>query len=321
MDVKMQLIEDLSKIKKPFSNAVLTIGNFDGVHKGHLALFELVRKKAEALSGTAVAVTFDPHPLVVLRPEHRPPLITLREQKVELIEKSGLLDVLVMIPFNRDFAAMAARDFINLLIEKIGMKALIVGPDYAFGRNREGNIALLKELGSARGFEVIVPDWVLPDNAEDRISSTAIRKTVADGKVEEVVPMLGRFYQVRGVVEHGRKRGGDLLGFPTANIRLADELCPATGVYAVTVEGPMGFHLGVANIGYSPTFDDKVFTVEVYLLDFKGELYGQKIRVNFVKRLRSEKKFSGVDALSAQIKQDVEETRRVLAEKGIRKSP
>lgn len=317
----MQLIEDLSKITKPFPNAVLTIGNFDGVHKGHLALFELVRKKAKELSGTAVAITFDPHPLVVLRPERRPPLITLREQKVELIQKSNLLDALIMIPFNRDFAAMGARDFIDLLIKKIGMKAIIVGPDYAFGRNREGNISLLKELGKECGFEVLVPDWVLPENAEDRISSTAIRKTVAEGRMEEVVPMLGRFYQVRGVVEHGRKRGGDLLGFPTANIRLADELCPAGGVYAVTVEGPMGFHLGVANIGYSPTFEDKIFTVEVFLLDFKGELYGEKIRVNFVKRLREEKKFSGVEALSAQIKADVEETRRVLEEKGIRKSP
>lgn len=315
----MQLIEDLSKIEKPFPNAVITIGNFDGVHKGHLALFELVRKKADALSGTAIAITFDPHPLVLLRPERRPPLITIREQKVELVEKSGLLDALIMIPFNREFAAMPARDFIDLLVTKIGMKAIIVGPDYAFGRNREGNISLLEELGKERGFEVIVPDWIMPENMDERISSTAIRKTVAEGKMEEVVPMLGRFYQVRGIVEHGRKRGGDLIGFPTANIKLMDELCPATGVYAVTVEGPMGFHLGVANIGYSPTFDDKVFTVEVYLLDFKGDLYGEKILVNFVKRLRDEMKFSGIDALSAQIKRDVEESKRIFEEKGIRK--
>lgn len=316
----MQFIENISKIKTPFPRAVVTIGNFDGVHKGHLALFSLVRKKADELNGTTVAITFDPHPLIVLRPERRPPLITLREQKVELIEKSGLLDALVMIPFDREFAAIPAKTFIDLLLARVGMKAIIVGPDYAFGRNREGNIALLKELGKEHGFEVMVPDWVLPDNAKDRISSTAIRKTVAEGKVEEVVPMLGRFYQVRGMVEHGRKRGGDLLGFPTANIRLMDELCPATGVYAVTVEGPMGFHLGVANIGYSPTFDDKIFTAEVHLLDFKGDLYGKKIRVNFIKRLREEKKFSGIEALSAQIRKDIEEARQIFENQGIQKN-
>jgi riboflavin kinase/FMN adenylyltransferase len=144
---------------------------------------------------------------------------------------------------------------------------------------------------------------------------------VSQGDMESVVPMLGRFYQVRGEVEPGRKRGGKLLGFPTANIRLQDELCPATGVYAVTVESDLGRHCGVANIGYSPTFGDNLFTVEVHILDFSGDLYGKKIRVNFIKRLRGEEKFSGIEALSAQIQKDIQNARMLFCEKGLTEIP
>lgn len=312
----MQLIEHISEIPHPFKNAVVTIGNFDGVHKGHTALFRQVRDRAETLQGTAVAITFDPHPLIVVRPERRPPLITLREQKIELFAASDLLDILMVLPFDKEFASIPAENFIrDFLIKTIGMKAIVVGPDYAFGRNREGNIHLLKKMGRELNFEVIVPGWITPDNMEDRISSTRIRQVVASGDVEAAVPMLGRYYQVRGEVEAGRQRGGRLLGFPTANIRLQDELCPASGVYAVTVETPGGRHTGVANIGYSPTFDDNIFTVEVHILDFSEDLYGKQIRINFIERLRGEKKFSGIEELSEQIRKDIIRAKEIFYEK------
>lgn len=311
----MELIEHIDKIIKPFHKAVVTIGNFDGVHKGHQALFRKVKKEALAVSGTSVAITFEPHPLRALG-KSGPPLITRKDQKIELITESGL-DKLICIPFTKEFATMSAADFVNdLLIAKIGMETIVVGPDYSFGRNREGNIDFLVRSGEERGFRVIVPEWIgtsgLPDSSgNDRISSTMIRNLVMEGRVDEAPQYLGRYYQIRGKVVRGRERGGSQLGFPTANIKLHDELCPKMGVYAVTVETVKGNFNGVANIGYSPTFDDHIFTIEAHILDFSDNLYGTRIRVNMIKRLRDEKKFSGIEELSAQIRSDIE-TARVL---------
>ena len=311
----MNITTDISAIEKPVAESVVTIGNFDGVHKGHRALFRVVKERAEATGGTSVAITFEPHPLVVIRPDHRPPLITQLEQKIELIEKTGSIDELLVIPFDKTFSDIPAPDFIReVLVEKIGMQAIVVGPDYAFGKDRAGNIDLLKKMGSELGFEVITPEWVESENQGDRISSTRIRSIVSAGEVHDVVEMLGRHYQIRGKVVTGRQRGGKLLGFPTANIALQDELCPATGVYVVRACTEDNIpRLGVANIGYSPTFDDHQFTIEVHIVDFEGDLYGKKLRVDFLKRLRSEMKFSGLDALMEQISQDVEEARAVFA--------
>ncbi|MCW7753745.1 bifunctional riboflavin kinase/FAD synthetase [Desulfobotulus sp. H1] len=318
----MQVIEHISEILQPFHKAVVSIGNFDGVHKGHTALFQRVREKADAIGGTAIGITFDPHPLVVIRPDHRPPLITMKEQKIELITATGMLDVLLVLPFDKKFATIPAEDFIRkFLIQTIGMQGIIVGPDYAFGRNREGSIELLERLGAELDFDVTVPQWITSENRHERISSTKIREVVALGNVEAAVPMLGRYYQVRGRVESGRQRGGRLLGFPTANIGLQDELCPAAGVYAVTAETHQGTHLGVANIGYSPTFDDNIFTVEVHILDFSENIYGKQIRINFIQRLRGEKKFSGIEALSQQIHYDIEKAREIFNQKELKEKP
>lgn len=310
----MRLIEDLEKIDEPFHNAVLTIGNFDGVHIGHQALFHEVIELADALGGTSVAMTFNPHPLRVVRPEARPPLITIYEQKVELIASAGI-DVLIGVPFNLEFAAIPAPRFIfDLLVQRIGMRAIVVGQDYTFGRNREGDIALLRQMAPRLGYEVLVADWIrVPSTASDRISSTRIRELVQAGKMAEAQKMLGRHYQIRGTVGVGRRRGGALLGFPTANITLQDELCPPTGVYAVTVQLAGIPYPGVANIGYSPTFDDHIFTVEVHLIDFKGDLYGHPIRVNFIDRIRDEIRFASLKDLSDQIHRDVQVARRILA--------
>lgn len=310
----MELIKHIDKIEKPFKNAVITIGNFDGVHIGHQALFHEVIEKAEALHGTSIVMTFEPHPVRVLKQNGHLQLITLYEQKVELIENSGV-DVLICVPFTKEFAAISAKEFVeDILLKSIGMKAIVVGEDYTFGKNREGDIALLQTYAKNLGFEVIIADWIQTSkNGPGRISSTRTRELVMAGKVGEAKKLLGRYYQIRGIVTTGRNRGGKLLGFPTANINLQDELCPKNGVYAVTVEC-MGKTLrGVANIGYSPTFDDHVFSVEVHILDFNDNIYGQKIRVNFVRRIRDEKKFSGISELSDQIKKDIVKARNILS--------
>ncbi|GAB6096856.1 bifunctional riboflavin kinase/FAD synthetase [Desulfatiferula olefinivorans] len=308
----MKLIEDLEQITEPFEKAVITIGNFDGVHKGHRALLDAAIEKARAISGTSVAVTFEPHPIRVLDKGSHPPLITIYEQKVELIEKSGI-DVLVSIPFTRAFAAMEPQDFVEtLLFKRLGMAAIVVGKDYSFGKKRQGNIAMLRAFGERLGFEVIIPPWVTTTDGSGRISSTRIRELVRSGDVKHAPALLGRHYQIRGKVVSGRDRGGKLLGFPTANINLRDELAPESGVYAVTVECSYGRFKGVANIGYSPTFDDHLFTVEVHILDFKHDIYQQDIRVNLIEKLRDEKKFSGIAELSEQIRRDIEKARTIL---------
>jgi len=310
----MQIIQDIETIKEPFKSAVITIGNFDGVHIGHQALFHEVIERAEAMDGTAIAMTFEPHPIRVIKQNGYPPLITLYEQKAELIEKAGI-DVLICIPFTMDFAALSARTFVEeILIERIGMKAVIVGQDYTFGNRREGNVELLKQYGDEMGFEVIVAEWIQATDADNhRISSTAIRELVTEGAMKRAGKMLGRNYQIRGTVARGRDRGGKLLGIPTANLNLQDELCPKAGVYAVIVSYDGRRYPGVANIGYSPTFDDHVFTVEAHILDFKKDIYGEKIMIDFVERLRGEIKFSGIDELIEQIDRDIVEARKILA--------
>jgi riboflavin kinase/FMN adenylyltransferase len=310
----MVLVERIENIAKPYKNAVITIGNFDGVHIGHQVLFHKVMEKAGILKGTSIVMTFEPHPMRILKPNGHPPLITLYEQKIELIERSGV-DVIICIPFTREFAAISAREFVgDILVKHIGMKAIVVGKDYTFGKNREGNLGLLKTFAKDFDFEVIVTDWIQTSNSQPaRISSTRTRELVMDGKVGEAQKMLGRNYQVRGTVTTGRDRGGKLLGFPTANIILQDELYPKTGVYAVTVECLNNVYNGVANIGYSPTFGNGQFTIEVHILSFNQNIYGQKIRVNFIERIRDEIKFPGISELAEQIKKDTEKAREILS--------
>jgi riboflavin kinase/FMN adenylyltransferase len=310
----MILVENLDDIEQPYENAVVTIGNFDGVHIGHQLLFHEVMEKADALSGTSIVMTFEPHPLRVLKPNGHPPLITLREQKMELIERSGV-DVVICVPFTWEFADLTAQEFVeDILVKRIGMKAIVVGRDYTFGKNREGNLHLLQSYADDLDFEVIVADWIEASNGlPGRISSTQTRKLVMDGRVAEAKRMLGRNYQIRGIVTTGRNRGGKLLGFPTANIILHDELCPKTGVYAVTVECLNNAYKGVANIGYSPTFDNGQFTVEVHILNFNQNIYGRKIRVNFVERIRDEVKFPGIAELAEQIHKDIKKALEILS--------
>ncbi|MCK5695429.1 MAG: bifunctional riboflavin kinase/FAD synthetase [Desulfobacula sp.] len=312
----MELIENIDQIDSPFKNAVITIGNFDGVHKGHQSLFQQVIEKARQINGTSIVMTFAPHPLKALGIAG-PPLITRKDQKVELIEKCGI-DILLCIRFDMAFAAVTAHDFIEkILVNKIGMKTIIIGADYSFGKDRLGNIDLLKKEGKRLGFKTIISPWINDTDSDmERISSTRIREIVMAGKVDQVMKYLGRHYQIRGKVIKGRERGGSQLGFPTANIKLHDELCPKLGVYAVTVETAKGNFWGVANIGFSPTFGDQIFTIEVHILDFNHDLYNTRIRVNMVEKLRDEKKFANIHDLSEQIKKDIEIARDILEKNG-----
>lgn len=309
----MKLYESLEDIEIPFEKAVITIGNFDGVHIGHQALFHEVIERADAMGGTSIAMTFDPHPVRFLNKKGSPSLITLCEQKVELINSSGI-DAIIVVPFDIAFATLTARMFVEeVLLKRIGMKTIVVGQDYTFGKGREGNLDMLKEMAAELDFEVVVTDWIQSANAaRGRISSTRIRELVMAGDLRKAEKMLGRHYQIRGTVATGRDRGGKLLGFPTANINLQDELCPKTGVYAVSVECGGEVYKGVANIGYSPTFDDHEFTVEVHILDFSKDIYGEKIRVNFFERIRDEIKFSDISKLSDQITADIKTAREIL---------
>jgi riboflavin kinase/FMN adenylyltransferase len=306
----MTIIYKLEELEKPLRNPVLTIGNFDGVHKGHLALFDKVKERARSLGGQSAVMTFDPHPAKVMMPENSPLLITPTHQKLKLIEEAGI-DVVFCLSFNKEFAAISAQDFVRtILVAKIGVKELVVGYDYAFGYAREGNISLLREMGDRLGFAVHVVEPVRLDHT--LVSSTSIRKMVQEGNLSEAKELLGRDYQICGNVVRGMNRGGKLLGFPTANLELVDELIPKRGVYAVKVLVDDKTYYGLTNIGYNPTFGQGPFSVETHILDFSGDLLGKTVRVNFIERIRDEKAFETVKDLERQITQDVFRARELF---------
>ena len=301
---------DLPPGKSPFRRTVVTIGNFDGVHLGHRAILQRVVQRARELEAQSVAITFDPHPLKLLRPEMALPLLTTPEQKLQLLAACGL-DAVVVLPFTREFAALAPRDFVrDYFCERLRVREVVIGHDYCFGRGRAGNIDLLKEMGAGRGFTVQVVWAVEAEGAV--VSSSLLRALVRLGKVAEAGRLLGRTYGVAGQVVRGKGRGAKLLGVPTANIRPVNELLPASGIYAVRVHRGAEILPGVANIGTCPTFDNSEFTLEVHLLEFEGDLYGEDLGVDFVARLREERRFPSIEALAAQIQADIAEGRKVL---------
>ena len=305
------MTHDLETLEKPLRNSVVTIGNFDGVHKGHVALINKVKEDAESTGGQSVVITFDPHPIKIMSPGNGPPLITPTHQKLELIENTKI-DVIFCIPFTKDFAAISARDFVKIiLINKLGIKGIIIGYDYTFGHNREGNIELLQEMGGLFGFFVHVVAPVHVGNT--LVSSTSIRELIQAGNLSEAKKMLGRDYQICGTVVKGKNRGARLLGFPTANLKLIDELTPKVGVYAVKVLIDGCVCNGLTNIGYNPTFGDNPFSVETFLLDFSGELLNKTIKVNFIARLRDEKPFDTVKDLAEQIGRDILQARDLFS--------
>ncbi|QJB56866.1 bifunctional riboflavin kinase/FAD synthetase [Pseudodesulfovibrio sp. zrk46] len=307
----MIIARTIEELEGVIAGSCVTIGNFDGVHKGHQRLIRLACSRAKAQGLLSVVVTFDPHPLRVLRND-APPFITLTEQKLELISQYGP-EACLLLEFNMEMAKLAPEQFVQkYLIDGLNMKEMIIGYDYHLGKGRAGNFETLSKLGKDRGFTVDRLEPVSIDGAV--VSSTRIRDLVQAGKVWPVRPLLGRFYQVKGEVVHGMNRGGRLLGFPTANLKLVDELHPKPGVYAIWVEVDNEVHMGVANIGKNPTFGNDALSVEAHLIDFNGDLYGRDIRVHFVQRIRDERKFSGIDELKDRITKDVDLGRQILSQ-------
>lgn len=306
----MLLITDLSRVTSPFTNSVITLGNFDGLHLGHQELVRMVMKRAAEIHGQSMVVTFRPHPLKVLAPDKCPELISIYEEKIELFKKLGI-DVLIKIPFNLHFAEMTPREFVKkILCDLLGAKEIFVGFNYRFGKGREGNIETLKEMGREFGFKVNEVEQISVDG--EIISSTKIRSFIKEGEVEHAARLLGRPYAITGIVIRGDSRGKSL-GFPTANIASKHMIIPSNGVYAVKLYARDTCHDGIVNIGLRPTFDTKTLAIEVHVFDFNEDLYGEEVTVYFIKKLRTEKKFDSADALITQITKDITEAKAVLA--------
>lgn len=306
----MRILTGQEIFRKNFEGSVVTIGNFDGVHRGHAEIFRHLNLTARRMGLPSVVVTFDPHPLAVLAPELAPPLITTFDQKVGLIAEADI-DNLAVIEFTRQFAQLSAADFVHeILCHSLGMRHIIIGHDYAFGRNREGNYATLEHLGDEYGFTL--EDLKPVGDGSAIFSSSLVRRLIAAGDMVGASLVLGRYHVVSGEVVHGREIG-QKLGFPTANITPRNELIPPDGVYAVLVAVGDRVFQGACNIGTNPTFDGQQRTIEVFLLDFSGDLYGCELSLCFVQRLRDVKKFSGAGALIEAINLDVAASKTILS--------
>ena len=301
-----------AKLRRP----VVTIGNFDGIHLGHQAILSTAVARARALSAPAVVYTFEPHPRKVLRPESAPALLTTLEQKLELIAATGV-DAVVLEPFTPEFARTAPDAFVReCLHARLAPREVYVGYDFHFGRDREGSMRLLTELGPRLGFAVTIIPEVLVDGGD--VNSTRIRESLAQGDPERAARLLGRPYTVRGRVVRGDERGRGL-GFPTANLAPENEVLPAPGVYAGVLrlldagDPAAGTALrAVANVGRRPTFAGEALRAEAHALDWSGDLYGRRVELSFALRLREERRFEGAEALKRQIAADVDEARRRL---------
>lgn len=305
----MRLFRSIEEIKERFRNPVITIGNFDGVHIGHKRIFEIVREKALKKGGESIVFTFEPHPVKLLVPNKGPFLITTFKEKIRLIGESGI-DVIICPTFDMNFANQTPREFIeNVFVNKIGVKEVVVGYDYLFGKNRRGNVNTIKELGREYGFDVEI---IEPIKLGDIIvSCTKIREYIRKGMLKEASSLLGREYYIDGVVIRGKERGRKL-GFPTANLAPYNELLPGSGVYAARIVYSDRIFGGVVNIGDNPTFKDTPFSIEAHIFDFDKEIYGEELRIIFVDRLRDEVAFRNPEELIKQIKRDVKSAKKIL---------
>jgi riboflavin kinase/FMN adenylyltransferase len=313
----LRVIEGSARLTEPLHSPVLTMGNFDGLHVGHRSIMDVVVGRAQALGGDAAVYTFDPHPRKVLQPEQAPGLLTTLEQKIELLAECGI-DVVIVEPFTREFARTPPERFVREVVHaRLRPREVYVGYDFHFGRDREGSMRELTELGPRLGFAVtVIPEVTF---AGQDVNSTRIRALLEAGNVAGAADLLGRPYAVRGRVEAGRRRGRTL-GFPTLNLALENEVIPAPGVYAGRLSfldpgrpGRGAAFGAVTNVGRRPTFEvEDAVRVEAHLFDFDAEAYGRRVELAFLERLREERRFPDADALRAQIARDAEAARRHL---------
>ena len=313
----MEVIREPGPCPRPADGCAVTIGQYDGVHLGHRAVIAALADRASARGLRTAVITFDRHPASVVRPASAPRLLTDLEQKLELLAETGV-DYVYVVHFDRARATESAPDFVqSVVVDCLSARVVCVGADFHFGHRRQGNVALLVEMGASHGFEVTGLDLVGVDGGTggDAVSSTAIRAALAAGEVQEATAMLGRPHEVRGTVVLGDQRGREL-GFPTANLALPDEIAlPADGIYAGwLVRSDQSVHPTAISLGRRPTFyeDQPVSLLEAHLLDFDGDLYDEAVRVRFVARLRGEERFDSVDALVAQMHRDCDRARTLL---------
>lgn len=294
-----------------FPHPVVSLGNFDGVHLGHQVILNEVIREARARQGTALVLTFHPHPLTVLRPDRPLPLILSLREKLSSLMALGIQGVLLQ-RFTLPFSRLTAEEFVrHYLVEAIGVEKVIIGPNVSFGYNRTGQAETLKHFGQEYGFAVEIVGPVMKEGRE--VSSTAVRAVLSVGDMHEVTRLLGRHYAVSGRVEKGFQRG-KTIGFPTANLRPRADLLLPNGVYAVTVDVGKKSVPGVANVGMNPTFGGNRRTIEAHLFDFSADLYGQRLRVSFIEHLRGERKFPSVQELIRQIQEDANRARTILSQ-------
>lgn len=289
---------------------VATIGNFDGLHRGHHRIIDTLLDRAMRLEGTSVILSFDPHPLSVVAPDQAPRMILTRHQKLRLLEGWGL-DAMVFLPFDRDMACWSAAEFVDrILVGQIRIRELFVGTGFRFGHRRSAGIEELGRLGHQRGFRAAAVPVVL--DGGERISASRIRASITQGLVEEASRLLGRTYTLVGQVVPGAGRGRGL-SFPTANLDPLNEILPARGVYITCMSLSTGDHFGLTNVGVRPTFGEDRLIVETYLPGFEGDLYGEQVEITFHARLREERTFSSPAALQVQIQTDLEALDTFLA--------
>jgi riboflavin kinase/FMN adenylyltransferase len=288
---------------------VIALGNFDGLHRGHLKIIERVKRGAAEHGGTPMAMTFDPHPPRVVRPDKAPPLLMTKAQRIEALHRAGVQCVAV-VRFTKELSQWDADTFVRkVLVDWLHVSEVWVGANFLFGHERTGTFSVLRGLGQSYGFRA---DKIDPVRYKDFVvSSTRIRRLVAEARMDEAAALLGRAYYLDGTIVEGKRRGREL-GFPTANLETQNELLPPNGVYAtiMTIDGVV--HGGVTNIGMRPTFGETTPTIETHVLDYSGDLYGQTVRLAFVQRLRDERRFEDVDALRAQIDADKRRAERLF---------
>ena len=291
---------------------VLALGNFDGLHRGHLKIVERVRRGAAEHGGTPMAMTFDPHPSRVVRPDKAPPLLMTKAQRLEALEQAGITAVAV-VRFTPELSQWDPETFVRtVLVEWLRVSEVWVGANFLFGHDRGGNFSTLRTLGQRYGFRADKIDSVR--YKEFVVSSTRVRRLVAEGRMDEAGALLGHQFFVDGVVVEGKHRGRDL-GFPTANLKTENELFPPNGVYATTATIDGVVHPSITNVGVRPTFGDTTKAIiEAHVMGFQGDLYGRSVRLGFVQRLRDERKFEDVDALRAQMEADRRRAERLFAQ-------